>query len=152
MKIGKQLSLDKNRRIIITIYKDSQATRIWQTTTSWPISNQKLLGNYVHEIEILLLAKIRRMAKIIDDRNDKMFFPPRSSSRPRFINLLTSLIPIRLKPRQFILNIGQPKSGILIVRAYAYMRFDTVRVSIIIHYTSYYNYQRYQRYKFKERI
>ena len=40
------------------------------------MTNQKLLGNYVHEIEILLLAKIRRMAIIIDDRNDKMFFPP----------------------------------------------------------------------------
>ena len=39
------------------------------------MTNQKLLGNYVHEIEILLLAKIRRMAIIIDDRNDKIFFP-----------------------------------------------------------------------------
>ena len=35
--------------------------------------------------------------------------------------LLTSLIPIRLKLRYFILIIGQPKSSILIVRAYAYM-------------------------------
>ena len=73
------------------------------------MTNQKLLGNYVHEMEILLLAKIRRMAIIIDDRNDNMFYPPRSSSRPRFINLLTSLIPIRLKLRYFILIIGQPK-------------------------------------------
>ena len=39
------------------------------------MTNQKLLGNYVHEMEILLLAKIRRMAIIIDDRNDKMFTP-----------------------------------------------------------------------------
>jgi hypothetical protein len=40
------------------------------------MANQKLLGNCVHGIEILLLAKIRRMAIIIDDRNDKMFPPP----------------------------------------------------------------------------
>jgi hypothetical protein len=39
------------------------------------MTNQKLLGNYVHGIEILLLVKIRRMAIIIDDRNDKMFSP-----------------------------------------------------------------------------
>ena len=40
-------------------------------------TNQKLLGNCVHGIgiEILLLVKIRRMAIIIDDRNDKMFSP-----------------------------------------------------------------------------
>ena len=39
------------------------------------MTNQKLLGNYVHGIEILLLAKNRRMAIITDDRNDKMFSP-----------------------------------------------------------------------------
>ncbi len=38
-------------------------------------TNQNLLGNYVHGIEILLLVEIRRMAITIDDRNDKMFFP-----------------------------------------------------------------------------
>ncbi len=32
------------------------------------MTNQKLLGNYVHEIEILLLAKIRRMAIIYNRR------------------------------------------------------------------------------------
>ena len=45
------------------------------------MTNQKLLGNYVHEIEILLLAKIRRMAIIIDDRNAKMFPPPLGRAR-----------------------------------------------------------------------
>ena len=39
------------------------------------MTNQKLFGNYVHEMEILLLAKIRRMAIIIDDRNDRIFSP-----------------------------------------------------------------------------
>jgi hypothetical protein len=40
-------------------------------------TNQKLFGNCVHGMEILLLAKIRRMAIIIDDRNrnDKCFLP-----------------------------------------------------------------------------
>ena len=45
------------------------------------MTNQKLLGNYVHEIEILLLAKIRRMA-ILHDRN----FPP--PGRPRDLGSL----------------------------------------------------------------
>jgi hypothetical protein len=48
-------------------------------------TNQKMLGNCVHRIENILLARIRRMAIIIDDRNDKKFSPPRSSPRPRFI-------------------------------------------------------------------
>jgi hypothetical protein len=56
-------------------------------------TNQKMLGNCVHRIEIILLAIIRRMAIIIDDRNDKKF-PPLGS-----FYLLTSLITIRLKPR-----------------------------------------------------
>ena len=68
------------------------------------------------KLEIISLAKIERMARILDDNNENVF-PPRSSSRPRFIILLTSLIPIRLKLRYFILIIGQPKSSILIVQA-----------------------------------
>jgi hypothetical protein len=48
---------------------------------------------------------------------------PRSVPRPDSLILLTSLIPIRLKLRYFILNIGQPKSSILIVQAYAYMGY-----------------------------
>jgi hypothetical protein len=48
-------------------------------------TNQKMLGNCVHRIEIILLGIIRRMAIIIDDRNNKKVFPPRSSPRPRFI-------------------------------------------------------------------
>ena len=63
------------------------------------MTNQKLLGNYVHEIEILLLAKIRRMAIIIDDRNDKKFSPLGRVRDLGSFYLLTSLIPIRLKPR-----------------------------------------------------
>jgi hypothetical protein len=41
------------------------------------MTNQKLFGNSVHGIEILLLAKIRRMAilVIINDRNDKKISP-----------------------------------------------------------------------------
>jgi hypothetical protein len=38
-------------------------------------TNQKLLGNYVHEMEILLLAKIRRMAIKHVDKNDRIVFP-----------------------------------------------------------------------------
>jgi hypothetical protein len=35
-----------------------------------------MLGNCVHRIEIILLGIIRRMAIIIDDRNDKKKFSP----------------------------------------------------------------------------
>ena len=48
-------------------------------------SNQRLLGNYVHEMEILLLAKIRRMATKHVAKNDRIVFPPRSASRTGFI-------------------------------------------------------------------
>jgi hypothetical protein len=58
---------------------------------------QKLLGNCVHEMEILLLAKIRRMATKHVAKNDRIVSPPRSASRTRFILWVTSLIPIRLK-------------------------------------------------------
>ena len=96
MKNGKQTSLDKNRRIIIAIYKITQATGIWQTATSKPIKNR--LGIMSTKLEIISLAKIERMARILDDNNENVF-PPRSSSRPGIIILLTSLIPIRLKLR-----------------------------------------------------
>jgi hypothetical protein len=39
------------------------------------MANQKLLGNCVHEIKILLFAKIRRMARIVKERNDRIVFP-----------------------------------------------------------------------------
>ena len=64
-------------------------------------TNQKMLGNCVHRIENILLGIIRRMATIIDDRNDKKF-SPLALGRVRDLGsfyLLTSLIPIRLKPR-----------------------------------------------------
>ncbi len=38
-------------------------------------TNQKLLGNYVHEMEILLLAKIRRMAIKHVDKMTELFSP-----------------------------------------------------------------------------
>ena len=38
-------------------------------------TNQKPFGNCVHELEILSLAKIERMARILNDNNDKMFSP-----------------------------------------------------------------------------
>ena len=55
------------------------------------MTNPKILGNCVHEIKILLFAKIRRMARIVKERNDRIVFPPRSSSRPGFILCLTFL-------------------------------------------------------------
>ena len=62
-------------------------------------TNQKMLGNCVHRIENILLARIRRMAIIIDDRNDKKF-PPLGRARDLgSFYLLTSLIPISLKLR-----------------------------------------------------
>ncbi len=39
------------------------------------MTNQKLLGNYVNEMEILLLAKIRRMATKHVDKNDRIVSP-----------------------------------------------------------------------------
>ncbi len=54
-----------------------------------------------HCLVPVALVSTRRVAMIIDDRNDKNVFPPRSSSRPRFINLLTSLIPIRLMEKKW---------------------------------------------------
>ena len=88
-------------------------------------TNQKMLGNCVRRIEIILLAIIRRMAIIIDDRNDKTFSPLGRARDLGSFYLLTSLIPIRLKLRQYnILIIGQPKSSILTVRAYAYMLIE----------------------------
>ena len=69
------------------------------------------------------MAKIGRMARIPDDNNENVF-PPLGRARDLgSLFLLTSLIPIRLKLRYFILIIGQPKSSILIVRAYAYMGY-----------------------------
>ncbi len=38
-------------------------------------TNQGLLGNYVHEMEILLLANIRRMAIKHVDKNDRIVSP-----------------------------------------------------------------------------
>jgi hypothetical protein len=38
-------------------------------------TNQRLLGKYVHEMEILLLAKIRRMATKHVAKNDRIVFP-----------------------------------------------------------------------------
>ncbi len=60
-------------------------------------TNRKMLGNCVHRIEIILLGIIRRMAIIIDDRNDKKFFPLGRVRDLGSVYLLTSLIPIRLK-------------------------------------------------------
>ena len=62
-------------------------------------TNQKMLGNCVHRIEIILLGIIRRMATIIDDRNDKKFSPLGRVHDLGSFYLLTSLIPIRLKLR-----------------------------------------------------
>ena len=53
----------------------------------------------------------------------KMFSPLGRARDLGSLFLLTSLIPIRLKLRYSILIIGQPKSSILIVRAYAYMGY-----------------------------
>jgi hypothetical protein len=39
-------------------------------------TNQKLLGKYVHEMEILLLAKIRRMATKHVAKNDRIIVFP----------------------------------------------------------------------------
>jgi hypothetical protein len=39
-------------------------------------ANQRLLGKYVHEMEILLLAKIRRMAIKHVAKNDRIVSPP----------------------------------------------------------------------------
>jgi hypothetical protein len=38
-------------------------------------TNQRLLGKYVHEMEILLLAKIRRMATKHVAKNDRIVSP-----------------------------------------------------------------------------
>ena len=58
-----------------------------------------------------------------DDRNDRFVFPL-GRLRPGFILLyLTSLKLIRLKPRKFILIIGQPKPSLLVVRVLAYMGY-----------------------------
>ena len=62
-------------------------------------TNQKMLGNCVHKIENILLGIIRRMAIITDDRNDKKFSPLGRVRDLGSFYLLTSLIPIRLKPR-----------------------------------------------------
>ena len=52
-------------------------------------TNQKPLGNYVHEMEILLLAKIRRMAiKYVDKMTE--LFPPLGRS-PDLGSLFISL-------------------------------------------------------------
>jgi hypothetical protein len=48
-------------------------------------TNQRLLGKFVHGMEIVLLAKIRRMATKHVAKNDRIVFPPRSASRPGFI-------------------------------------------------------------------
>ena len=56
------------------------------------MTNQKLLGNYVHGIEILLLAKNRRMAMIIDDKNDKIVFPPNLGRARDLGSLIYSLL------------------------------------------------------------
>jgi hypothetical protein len=39
-------------------------------------TNQRLLGKYVHEMEIILLAKIRRMAIKHVAKNDRIVSPP----------------------------------------------------------------------------
>ncbi len=44
------------------------------TDENFTPANQELIGNCVHGMKILLLAKSRRMAIIINDRNDKMSF------------------------------------------------------------------------------
>jgi hypothetical protein len=55
------------------------------------------------------------------DRNDKIVFPlGRSPDLGSFFTSLHYLL-IRLKPRKFILNIGQSKSNSLAVRVLAYM-------------------------------
>jgi hypothetical protein len=38
-------------------------------------TNQRLLGKYVHGMEIVLLAKIRRMATKHVAKNDRIVFP-----------------------------------------------------------------------------
>jgi hypothetical protein len=75
----------------MTIYKDTCATK--DMADSNFIANHATLGNYVHEKEITLLDYNIGMART----EMTELFPPRSSSRPGFINCLTSLIPIRLK-------------------------------------------------------
>jgi hypothetical protein len=81
MKNGKRISLDKNWRIITTIYNYKDMADGNFTT------NQRLLGKCVHEMEILLLAKIRRMATKHVAKMTELFSPlaPRSASRPGFI-------------------------------------------------------------------
>jgi hypothetical protein len=39
-------------------------------------TNQRLLGKYVHGMEIVLLAKIRRMATKHVAKNDRIVSPP----------------------------------------------------------------------------
>ncbi len=57
------------------------------------------------------------------DRNDKIVFPlGRSPDLGLFFTSLHYLL-IRLKPRKFILNIGQSKSNYLAVRVLAYMGY-----------------------------
>ncbi len=48
-------------------------------------TNQRLLGIYDHDMEILLLAEIRRMATKHVDKMTELFPPLRSASRPGFI-------------------------------------------------------------------
>jgi hypothetical protein len=73
------------------------------------ITNQKLPG--------------KKSGSEHDDRNDRIFFPPRSAPDLDSLLYLTSLKLMILKPRKFILNIGQPKPSLLVVRVLAYMGY-----------------------------
>ncbi len=105
--------------LCLQIYKFTSATSIWQTATSKPIRDH--LGIVPTSWKFYHWLKQKEWLESLMTTMTKCF-PPLGRARDLgSLILLTSLIPIRLKPRQFILNIGQPKSSILIVRAYAYM-------------------------------
>ena len=59
----------------MTIYKFTSATSIWQTATSKPIRNHLGIVSKSWKFYHWLKAKIERMARILNDNNDKMFFP-----------------------------------------------------------------------------
>jgi hypothetical protein len=83
MKIGKHVSLDKKSK---NYYNHLQRSVRYKDMADGNFTtNQRLLGKYVHEMEILLLAKIRRMATKHVAKNDRIVFPLRSASRPGFI-------------------------------------------------------------------
>ncbi len=84
---------------------------IWQTATSQPITH--CFGKR------MVLSMMKEMTDL--------FPPPRST--PTWVHLfyLTSVKLIRLKPRKFILIIGQPKPSLLVVRVLAYMQYTVTK-------------------------